>query len=132
MLRTRAGQILTGALVGYFAASVVIAGDEQQRAVDEARSHREAVDTGARRTVSDAAPRESVSDAALRKSVSDAAPRESVSDAKVQHTEIEAKATGKLPEGKIRGEVIKTGDGSETSIARDDKQDGLEDKEPRD
>lgn len=150
MLQNRASQILVGALVGYFATSVVIAGDEQKRAMEEAKSHAETVDTGTRRTVSDAAPRQSVSDAAPRESVSDVAPRqsvsdaapresvsdaeprESISDAKAQHAEPGATATSKLPDGKIRGTLIKSGGGSETSNARDDKQDGLEDKEPRD
>ena len=132
MLRNKVGQILAVALVGYFATSSVIAGDEQQRAVEEAKSLREAVDPGARQTVSDAAPRESVSEAAPRKSVSDAEPRESISDAKARHAETEATATSKLPDGKIHGTVIKSGGGSETSSPRDDKQDEPKDEEPRD
>jgi len=130
MLRNRDGKILAGALVDCFAFSVVIAGDERQHEVEDAKSHRDAVDTGARHTVSDAAPRESVSDAEPRKSVSDAEPRESFSDAKVQHAETEAKASSKVPDGKMRGEEVKSDDEGETSGARVDKQNEFEDSEP--
>jgi hypothetical protein len=64
--------------------------------------------------------------------VSDAEPRESFSDAKVQHTETEAKASSKVPDGKMRGEEVKSDDEGETSGTRDEKQNDLEDKEPRD
>jgi hypothetical protein len=132
MLRNRVGQILAGALVGYSAFSVVIASDEQQRELENANVRRDAVDSGARQTVSDAEPRESVSAAEPRKSVSDAEPRNSVSDAKVQHTETEAKASSKVPDGKMRGEEVKSDYEDETSGTRDEKQNDVEVKEPRD